>query len=105
MLAPPAIIEAGSVLLSPQVLVIGVAVGLLSSVIPYSLELTALRRITPRLFGILMSLEPAAAALAAVIVLREWLTFTQWLALVCVVAASVGATRTSPPSLDEPLPD
>ena len=105
VLAPPAIIEAGSVLLSPQVLVIGVAVGLLSSVIPYSLELTALRRITPRLFGILMSLEPAAAALAAVIVLQEWLTFTQWLALVCVVAASVGATRTSPPSLDQPLPD
>jgi inner membrane transporter RhtA len=105
VLAPPAIIEAGAVLLSPQVLVIGVTVGLLSSVIPYSLELTALRRITPRLFGILMSLEPAAAALAAVIVLREWLTFTQWLALVCVVAASVGATRTSPPPLDEPLPD
>ena len=48
MLAPPAIIEAGSVLLSPQVLVIGVAVGLLCSVIPYSLELIALRRITPR---------------------------------------------------------
>ncbi len=55
VLAPPAIIEAGAVLLSPQVLIIGVTVGLLSSVIPYSLELTALRRITPRLFGILMS--------------------------------------------------
>lgn len=105
VLAPPAIAEAGAVLLRPEVLLIGVAVGLLSSVIPYSLELTALRRISPRLFGILMSLEPAAAALAALIVLREWLTFTQWLALACVVAASVGATRTSPPPVTEPLPD
>ena len=105
VLAPPAVLEAGAVLLRPEVLVLGVAIGLLSSVIPYSLELIALRRISPRIFGILMSLEPAAAALAAMIVLREWLTFTQWLALVCVVGASVGATRTSPPPLDEPLPD
>ncbi len=105
VLAPPAIHEAGAVLLRPEVLILGVAVGLLSSVIPYSLELTALRRISPRLFGILMSLEPAAAALAAMIVLREWLTLTQWLALVCVVTASVGATRTSPPPRDEPIPD
>lgn len=105
VLAPPAVLEAGSVLLRPEVLVLGLVIGLLSSVIPYSLELIALRRISPRIFGILMSLEPAAAALAAMIVLREWLTFTQWLALVCVVGASVGATRTSPPPLDEPLPD
>ena len=71
VLAPPAIGEAGSVLLRPEVLLLGVAIGLLSSVIPYSLELTALRRISPRVFGILMSLEPAAAALAALIVLHE----------------------------------
>lgn len=104
-LAPPAIIEAGTTLLRPEVLALGFAVGLLSSVIPYSLELTALRRIRPALFGILMSLEPGAAALAAVIVLREWLTLIQWLALVCVVVASVGATRTSPPPREEPIPD
>jgi inner membrane transporter RhtA len=94
-LAPPAIVDAGPGLLQPQVLVLGVAVGLLSSVIPYSLELSALRRIPPRVFGILMSLEPAAAALAAMILLREFLTWSQWLALVCVVAASVGATRSN----------
>lgn len=105
VLAPPAIVEAGSLLLTPQVLALGLAIGLLSSVIPYSLELIALRRISPRIFGILMSLEPAAAALAALIVLLEMLTLTQWLAMACVVAASVGATRTSPPPLDEPLPD
>jgi inner membrane transporter RhtA len=104
VLAPPAIAEAGSVLLRPEVLALGLAVGLLSSVIPYSLELIALRRITPGLFGILMSIEPAAAALAAVIVLQEWLTPTQGLALACVVIASIGATRTAPPPL-EPIPD
>jgi inner membrane transporter RhtA len=97
VLAPPAIIEAGSTLLEPKVLLLGVAIGLLSSVIPYSLELTALRRIPPRVFGILMSLEPAAAALAAMILLSEFLSASQWLAMVCVVAASVGATKTSRP--------
>ena len=55
-------------------LALGAAVGLLSSVIPYSLELTALRTMPPRVFSILMSLEPAAAALAGVLVLHELLT-------------------------------
>jgi threonine/homoserine efflux transporter RhtA len=61
------------------VLTLGVAVGLLSSVIPYSFELMALRRIPARVFSILMSLEPAAAALAAMIVLGEFLTLTNGL--------------------------
>ena len=103
-LAPPAILEAGSRILSPTVLVLGVAVGLLSSVIPYSFELMALRRIPARVFSILMSLEPAAAAVAAMIVLGEFLTLIQWLAMACVVVASIGATRTST-TLDLPAPD
>ena len=103
-LAPPAVIEAGADLLQPHVLILGLAIGLLSSVIPYSLELIALRRIPPRLFGILMSLEPAAAALAAMLILSEFLTAPQWLAMGCVVIASIGATRStnSPPA--EPIP-
>ncbi|MFP5283035.1 MAG: EamA family transporter [Actinomycetes bacterium] len=100
VLAPPAILDTGARLLEPRVVVTGVAVGLLSSVVPYSLELIALRRIPPRVFGILMSLEPAAAALAAMILLGEFLTQTQWLALACVVAASVGATRSAAPAPD-----
>jgi inner membrane transporter RhtA len=96
-LAPPAVVEAGSRLLDPMVLILGVAVGMLSSVIPYSFELMALRRIPPRVFSILMSLEPAAAALAAMIVLGEFLTLIQWLAMACVVIASIGATRSSQP--------
>jgi len=94
-LAPSAVVEAGSRLLDPRVLLLGVAVGLLSSVIPYSLELTALRRIPPRVFGILMSLEPAVAALAAMILLTEFLNPLQWLAMACVVVASVGSARTA----------
>ncbi len=104
VLAPPAVLVAGATLLEPRVLLLGLAVGLLSSVIPYSLELTALRRIPPRLFGILMSLEPAVAALAAILLLNEFLTPVQWVAMACVVAASVGATRTSEP-LQQPAPD
>lgn len=91
--APIGIAEAGTALLAPQVLVIALGVALLSSVIPYSLELEALRRIPPRVFGVLMSLEPAVAAIAGLVVLREALSPAQWVAVGCVVAASAGATR------------
>lgn len=90
---PVGIAQTGTALLSPWVLVAGLGVALLSSVIPYSLELEALRRIPPRVFGVLMSLEPAVGALAGLVVLHESLRPTQWLALCCVVAASIGATR------------
>ena len=95
LLAGPAVVEAGAALLEPRVLLLGLAVGLLSSVIPYSLELTALRRITPRVFGILMSLEPALAAFAGLIFLHEVLTPPQSLAVALVIAASAGSTLTS----------
>jgi inner membrane transporter RhtA len=104
VLAPPAIVEAGSQMLIPTILALGLVIGLLSSVIPYSFELIALRRIPPRVFSILMSLEPAAAALAAMIVLGEFLSPVQWLAMGCVVIASIGATRTST-TLEQPAPD
>ncbi|MBA2718721.1 MAG: EamA family transporter [Chloroflexi bacterium] len=93
-IAPFAVVAAGPRLLEPRLLVLGALVGLLSSVVPYSLEMVALRTLSPRVFGILMSLEPAAAALAAAVVLGEVLTPLQLLAVACVTAASVGATRT-----------
>ncbi len=93
MLTPFLITLSGRGLDSSRVVLAGAAVGLLSSVIPYSCELTALRTIRPSVFGILMSLEPAAAALAGMLVVHEFLTGVQWLALACVVVASVGATR------------
>jgi len=79
---------------APHVWLVGLAVGLLSSVVPYGLDLVALRSIRPSLYSILMSLEPAAAALAALVVIQEALEPLQWLAVACVVVASAGATRT-----------
>jgi inner membrane transporter RhtA len=93
-IAPFAVVAAGERLLEPRLLALGALVGLLSSVVPYGLEMVALRTLSPRVFGILMSLEPAAAALAAAVLLSEWLTPLQLLAIGCVTAASVGATRT-----------
>lgn len=93
LLTPAAIGVGGSDLLDPRVLMIGALVGLLSSVIPYSCEMVALRTMKASVFSILMSLEPAAAALAGILVLDEFLTGEQWLAMVFIIIASVGATR------------
>jgi inner membrane transporter RhtA len=84
----------GAPAFSGHVLGVALAVALLSSVIPYGLEMVALRRMRPGLFGILMSLEPAAAALFALLVLGEGLTPVELAAMGCVIVASVGATRT-----------
>jgi inner membrane transporter RhtA len=90
---PFGVAESGTALIEPWVLAAGLGVALLSSVIPYSLDLEALRKIPPSVFGILMSLEPAMAALIGLIVLQESLLWSQWIAVLCVVAASAGATR------------
>jgi inner membrane transporter RhtA len=90
---PFGVADGGTALFQPWVLVAGVGVALLSSVIPYTLDLEALRKMPPRVFGILMSLEPAMAALIGLIVLQESLHLSQWIAVLCVVAASAGATR------------
>ena len=98
VVAPIGIAGTGAALFEPWVLVVGFGVALLSSVIPYSLELEALRRMPPKVFGVLMSLEPAVAALVGLLLLGEILGVTQWLAVLMVVAASVGATRTARPA-------
>jgi inner membrane transporter RhtA len=90
---PAGIAAGGSALLEPELLLIGAGVGLLSSVIPYSLELEALRRIPAQVFGILMSLEPAVAALVGVVLLGELLSVREWAAIGCVIVACVGSTR------------
>jgi inner membrane transporter RhtA len=73
----------------------GVGVALLSSAIPYTLEMIALKALPSRTFGILMSLEPAVAALVGLIFLHEILSPAQWLAVALVMAASVGSTVTA----------
>ncbi|WP_240917046.1 EamA family transporter [Nocardioides sp. HDW12B] len=103
-LAPFAIAIGGADLLGTRVLVVGALVGLLSSVIPYSFEMAALRTMPPRVFGILMSLEPAAAAMAGLLVLSEQLGVREWVAVVCVVVASAGVTRSATPPA-APAPD
>ncbi|MFC4532751.1 EamA family transporter [Sphaerisporangium dianthi] len=95
VIAPIGVTTGGADLLHPGLLLLGAGVGLLSSVIPYSLELEALRRMPKRVFGILMSLEPAVAALVGLVVLGEVLHLREWAAIGCVVIASVGATRTT----------
>jgi inner membrane transporter RhtA len=95
--APLGIAQAGGHLLHPALLAEGAAVALLSSVIPYSLELEALRRLPARVFGILMSLEPAVAALAGLVVLGQTLAVLDWLAIGLVIVASAGAAATAAP--------
>lgn len=87
----PAIATATPALTRPSVVAVGLAVGLLSSVIPYRAELEALRRVPAGLFGIWMSLEPAVAAVVGLVMLGEALAVRQWLAIAAVVVACAGA--------------
>jgi inner membrane transporter RhtA len=82
----------GRHLLSPGVLLVGAAVGLLSSAIPYTLEMEALRRISPSVFGVLMSLEPAVAALAGFLLLSQGLSARELGGIALVIVASAGAS-------------
>ena len=93
LVAPFGIAEAGTALFEPRNLLIGLAVGLLSSAIPYALELEALRRLRNAVFGVLMSLEPAVAALVGLIALDQGLSLAEAIAIALVVAASAGALR------------
>ena len=93
MVAPVGLADAGGELFNAEVLAIGLAVAILSSAIPYTLELEALRRMPEGVFGVLMSLEPAMAALAGFIVLDETLASRELVAIVLVVTASAGAAR------------
>jgi inner membrane transporter RhtA len=92
-LTPLGIADGGSGLLEANVLAVGLAAALLSTVIPYSLELEALRSLPAGTFGVLMSLEPAVAALAGFVVLGEDLVPREILAIGLVVVASAGAAR------------
>jgi inner membrane transporter RhtA len=91
-LIPIGIVAAGSNLLHPGLLAAGFAVALLSSVVPYSLEVEALRRIRPNVFGVLMSLEPGVAAIAGLVLIGQSLSPADVVAIVLVVTASAGAT-------------
>jgi inner membrane transporter RhtA len=92
LVAPLGIAGAGADLLQPELFGVLLAVALLSSVLPYSLEIEALRTVPPRVFGVLMSIDPAIAALAGLIVLGQDLAARDWVAIGLVVIASAGAS-------------
>jgi inner membrane transporter RhtA len=94
---PVGVGRSGDALLHPAVLGTGAAVALLSSLVPYSLELLALRRLAASTFAVLMSLGPAVAALAGWLVLRQALTAADAVAIALVVTAGVGAVRSGRP--------
>lgn len=95
LIIPFGFYENGLANLTPKFLGMGAALALLSSAIPFTLEMKALGQLPPRTFSILMSLEPAAAAICAFIFLKESLNFYEILAVVCVVVASAGSTLTA----------
>jgi len=91
---PLGALEASSSILSWAVLPIGLTIAVLSTALPYSLEMIALTRLPTRTFGTLMSIEPALAAISGIIFLGEHLTFIQWIALFFIIVASAGSTLT-----------
>ncbi|GAA1751531.1 EamA family transporter [Luedemannella helvata] len=98
LVAPLGIVQGGAGLLDPHVLLLGVLVGVLSSAVPYSFDLLALRRLPARVFGVLCSVHPAVAALAGLVVLHQHLSGSQWLAIGLVIVASAGVTLTARPA-------
>ena len=92
---PFGIWHAGSALLDPQILLFGLGVAAISSAIPISLEMVALKRLPQEAFGIMTSLEPAVAALMGLMLLGEHLTGLQWLAIACTMLAAAGSSVTA----------
>jgi threonine/homoserine efflux transporter RhtA len=93
IVTPPALAAGGSAMFRPAVVATGAAIGVLSSVIPYRLELESLRRMPTRLFGVWMSLEPAVAALIGLALLGQRLSALEWIAICCVMVACAGAAQ------------
>jgi inner membrane transporter RhtA len=89
----PGVAAGAPAMFRPSLLATGIAIGLLSSVVPYWLEFEALRRVPARVFGVWMSMQPAVAALIGLIMLAQLLSLAEWAGICCVVVASAGAAR------------
>lgn len=100
LIVPIGVIDQGIALFSGAVLLPALAVAILSTVLPYSLEMVALTRLPARTFGVLMSIEPAFGALIGYVHLHEWLTVAQWTAIGLIILASIGAAA----SADQKVP-
>lgn len=97
-IAPIGVVHAGAALLDLSLIPAALGVAVLSTALPYSLEMVALTRMSARTFGTLASLEPVFAALSGLIFLHEDLSLTQWLAISAIIVASIGATLGSTPT-------
>jgi inner membrane transporter RhtA len=95
VVVPLGVWEAGAALWDPQVLLFGLAVAAVSSAVPISLEMVALKRLPKEAFGIMISMEPAVAALLGLVLLSEHLTALQWLAIGCTMLAAAGSSVTA----------
>ncbi len=100
LIVPIGLIDRGPGLLSGSILLPASAVAILSTVLPYTLEMFALTRLPARTFGVLMSIEPAFGALIGSVYLHEWLTAVQWTAIALIILASIGAAA----SADQKVP-
>lgn len=95
VVAPMGIASSGMELLNPKYLPLALAIAILSSALPYYLEMIALKAMPSRTFGILTSLEPALASLSGMVILNEFLTGVQWIAVIFIIFASFGAVASA----------
>ena len=105
VIVPIGALQAGMQMLSPAILPAALGVALLSSAIPYSLEMLAMPRLPTRTVGVLMSLDPALGAVAGLLFLGESLSWIQWAAIVSIMAASAGSAATGRDAVPSSLPD
>jgi inner membrane transporter RhtA len=105
VIVPIGAMQAGAQLLSPAILPAALGVALLSSALPYSLEMLAMPRLPTRTVGVLMSLDPALGALSGLCFLGERLSWIQWAAIFSIMAASMGSAATSRTDTPRLLPD
>lgn len=105
LIVPVGLIDRGTALFSHTILLPGLAVGVLSTALPYTLEMIALTRLPARTFGVLMSIEPAFGAVIGYFYLSERLTTVQWVAIALIIAASIGTTATADDKVPAPVPD
>lgn len=104
IVVPAGVLSAPPVLFSRSVMLFGLAVGILSTALPYALDMMALTRLPARTFGVLMSLDPAIGALCGRVFLDEQLSALQWTAIALIILASAGSASTIQ-SIPVPVPD
>jgi inner membrane transporter RhtA len=105
LVVPVGLISKGTALFAPSILLPALAVGVLSTALPYTLEMIALTRIPARTFGVLMSIEPAFGAVIGYFYLNERLATMQWTAIALIIGASIGTTATVQENVPAPVPD